>query len=267
MKKGRSRVRLALLMTCFFCYQCIAQDIAATPNNKISVLTEHLAPFQIVTENGVKGYSTDIVNAVFEASDLDYSIEALPWSLAFHRAKKETNACLYSLVRIPQREDSFQWVGQIATSTTSFYSLSNRNITIEKLSDARKYVTAVMKDDVAHHFLLTQGFAENESLYVLSNYDALLKLLAMPNRNIDFVILNDDLLAYRLQDSREAKRYQNVHKIEELTLNFYLGCSLSTPKASIDKLSRAMVSLEKNGKLPAIRKEWQKKMAQKKNAN
>ena len=54
-----------------------------------------------------------------------------------------------------------------------------------------------MEDDVAHHFLTSNGFIENESLYVLNNYDALLKLLEMPNRNIDFVILNDDLLAYR----------------------------------------------------------------------
>lgn len=265
MVKRKTNVALtyALAISCLG-FQSIAQEPKSSAIGKISVLTEHLAPFQIVSENKVEGYSTDIISAVLDHAGVEYSIEALPWSLSFQRAKKEANSCVYSLVRIPQRENDFHWIGKISSSTTSFYSLSGRDIKIEKLDQAQQYVTAVMEDDVAHHFLTSNGFIENESLYVLNNYDALLKLLEMPNRNIDFVILNDDLLAYRLEDSKDALQYQNVYQIRELTMDFYLGCSLNTPDESIKHLTNSMAELEKNGTLTNIRERWQKKMAKKK---
>jgi len=236
---------------------CYSSVVSAS---KLTVVTEHLAPFQIVKPNSITGFSTEIVKATLDESGLEYSIEAFPWSLSFNRAMQEKNICIYSLARIPDRELLFQWVGHITTSTISFYTLKEKGLNISNLDDARIYKTAVIKDDVTHHFLLSKGFVEGENLYVMSNYDALLKLLETPSRQIDLIIINDDLINSRVQNKQDASRYLNVHMLEELTLDFYFACSLNTDKKIVGQLKTVMEKLEALGLYLNIRDKWKKRM-------
>jgi polar amino acid transport system substrate-binding protein len=126
--------------------------------------------------------------------------------------------------------------------------------------EATKYNIAVIRDDVTHHFLLSKGFVEKENLYVVDNYDALLKLLDLPSRHIDLVVLNDDLLNNRVKNSVDALKYKSVFQFEELTLNFNLACSLNTDEKIIDKLTNAMKVLEKRGVFFGIREKWKQNM-------
>ncbi len=227
---------------------------------KLSIVTEHLAPFQIVTEKSIGGLSTEIVTATLQASKLDYALEAHPWSHSYNRALHVANTCIYSLAYIPERKPKFQWVGHITKSTISLYALSKKPIVIENLAQAKNYRIAVIKDDVTHHFLISKGFVENKNLYVMNNYDSLLKLLEIPSRQIDLVVLNDDLIANRVQNSAEAKKYKGVFMLKELTLDFYFACSLNTDKAIVDTLKKAMDKMEQQGINSAIKKKWQQQM-------
>lgn len=227
---------------------------------KLTVVTEHLAPFQIVDSTSITGLSTEIVEATFDKSGYEYIIEAHPWSLSFNRAKHKENICIYSLARIPERLSSFQWVGHLATSSISIYALKKNNITIASLEEAKQYKTAVIKDDVTHHYLLSKGFVENENLYVMSNYDALLLFLETPSRKIDLVLINDDLINNRVATKEEAGKYINVYVLEELSLDFYLACSLQTNKNIVNNLADIMKNLELSGVNSRIRNKWRKKM-------
>ena len=234
--------------------------LSTTHATSLTIVTEHLAPFQIVTADSITGFSTEIVKATLDKSGFDYKIEAYPWSISFNRTVQESNICIYSLTRIPERESLFQWIGHITTSTVSFYTLKNKPLIIDNLNDAKKYKIAVIKDDVTHHFLLSKGFVENKNLYVMSNYDALLQLLEIPNRQIDLIIINDDLINSRLENKAYASKYLNVHVLDELTLDFYFACSLSTNKKIINTLAIIMKKLEISGAYSIIRNKWKKKM-------
>ncbi|MGB1263926.1 MAG: hypothetical protein ACPG52_13540, partial [Cognaticolwellia sp.] len=124
----------------------------------------------------------------------------------------------------------------------------------------KNYKVAVIKNDVTHHLLLSKGFEEKKNLYVMNNYDALLKLLDTPSRQIDLIILNDDLLNNRVANSAEAAQYKSVLLIEELTLNFHLACSLNTDKTIVSTLKQTMKKLEQQGTYSAIKQKWQKHM-------
>ena len=106
---------------------------------KLSIVTEHLAPFQIVTEKSIGGLSTEIVTATLQASKLDYALEAHPWSHSYNRALHVANTCIYSLAYIPERKPKFQWIGHITKSTISLYALSKKPIVIENLAQAKNY--------------------------------------------------------------------------------------------------------------------------------
>jgi polar amino acid transport system substrate-binding protein len=229
-------------------------------NQKVNIVTEHLAPFQIVTEKTIGGLSTEIITAALQTSQLAYDLEAHPWSHSYNRALHVANTCIYSLAYIPERKAKFQWIGHITTSTISLYALSKSTIVIEDLEQAKNYRIAVIKDDVTHHFLISKGFVENENLYVMNNYDSLLKLLETPSRQIDLVVLNNDLLANRVQNSAETNKYKAVLLLKELTLDFYFACSLNTDKAIVNSLRKAMKEMEQQGINSAIKKKWQQQM-------
>lgn len=88
----------------------------------------------------------------------------------------------------------------------------------------------------------------------------MLKLLDTPSRNIDLVVINDDLIRNRLGNTEEAKKYKSVYVLEELTLDFYFACSLQTEQSVVTKIKETMASLEQQGVLSKIRKKWQKNM-------
>lgn len=253
MKKVKETLFVGLVVfLAFFCGQVFA--------TKLNILTEHLAPFQIVSKDSIKGLSTEIVEATLKESKYAYDISSYPWALSFSRAKHEENTCIYSLARIPQRESLFKWIGHIASSTISLYALKNSQIVISSIEEAKKYNIAVIRYDVTHQFLLTKGFVENDNLYVVDNYDALLKLLELSSRHIDLVVLNDDLLKNRLKDMDDTSKYINVFQFKELTLNFHFACSLNTEKIIVDNLINAMIVLGKRGVFLGIREKWKKNM-------
>ncbi len=224
---------------------------------KINIVTEHLAPFQIVQENAIGGLATEMIVATLQEANISYQITAHPWSISYNRALKEKNTCIYSLVHIPQRTALFQWIGHIATSSTSLYSEKNSPITIENLTQAKDYKIAVIKDDVAHHYLLSKGFVENRNLYVMSNNDALLELLEKPNRHIDLIVMNDKLLNSRLDDSDDLSKYKNVFRFSDYKLDFYFACSLKTEEPIVTELINAMKNLEQQGVFAEIKRNFQ----------
>lgn len=227
---------------------------------KLNILTEHLAPYQIVTENSIKGLSTEIVEATLIESQYSYDITAYPWALSYSRAKHAKNTCIYSLARTPERESLFKWVGHIVSIPTSLYSIKDSKIEIFSIEEAKKYNIAVIRDDVTHQFLLAKGFIEKKNLYVVNNYDALLKLLDLSSRDIDLVILNDDLLKNRVKYLNEASKYRNVFQLKELTGHLHFACSLNTDQKIVDSLFNTMTVLEKRGEFMKIREKWKKIM-------
>jgi polar amino acid transport system substrate-binding protein len=239
-------------MTVILCSQALA--------TQLTIVTEHLAPFQIVNTESIGGLSTEIVVATLDESGYEYSLDVHPWSLSYQRATKDKNTCIYSLARLPTREPLFHWIGHIVSSTSSFYTLNSKDVVIANVEDAKHYKTAVIEDDVTHHFLLSKGFVENDNLYATRNYDALLTMLEVPSRNIDLVILNDDLIYHRVKNSADMKKYRNLLVIDELKLDFHLACSLDTASEVINNLTSTMKNLEQQGRFTLIRDKWHAKM-------
>ncbi|MBL4630728.1 MAG: transporter substrate-binding domain-containing protein [Paraglaciecola sp.] len=227
---------------------------------ELSIVTEHLAPFQIVSEYAVGGFSTEIVETVLKASGYQYLLEAHPWSTTYHKAKHLENTCIYSLAFTPARKAKFRWVGHITKSSSSFYSMASNPIKISQLNEAKKYNTAVIKDDVTHQFLLNKGFVENDNLYVMDSYDSILKLLATPGRHIDLVVVNNSLIEYLSGKIGTAAKYKNVYMLKDLSLDFYFACSLQTKQSVVDDIKQTMARLEQGGTLSKIRQKWQTNM-------
>jgi polar amino acid transport system substrate-binding protein len=228
---------------------------------KISLVTEHLPPYQIVDNNNqVTGVSTDIVLEVIKRSNFDYSLNSYPWVRSYNLAQQKENHCIYSIARLPQREKLFKWVGQITEINNAvFWGLkSNKKLNVKTLEDTKKYTTAVNKNDVTHLGLLARGFIEGEHLYVLRNTESLIKLLTT-RPEIDLIVADDITIGYRAELVGVKKSdLKRVFEIKDLLLDFHLACSMQTKQSVVDSLRKNLQQVHQDGTYHKILNKWQR---------
>lgn len=223
---------------------------------RITVLTEHLPPFQLVEPGSIGGFATQIVTKVFEHAKVDYDLSHHQWSDAYQYTLKTPNTCLYSTIKTPERAPLFSWVGKITDLSTALYAKTNSDIQLTSLEDAKQYTIAVMKEDFFHQHLLSLGFVENENLYVSETYRTLTELLELPTRHIDLVIINAGHLPYRISQSQSLSDLKLVLEVEELHPDMYLACNLETDAATLTSLHDSMEVLYQQGEFERIEREW-----------
>ncbi|MDG1750593.1 MAG: transporter substrate-binding domain-containing protein [Thalassotalea sp.] len=227
-------------------------------NNKIhiQIVTEHLPPFQIGTPTEVLGFATEIVKTAMLNTPYNFSIDVYPWTRAFKMTRNKENTCIYSIIRTPDREQQFIWVNTIAESNSSFIGLTERKLKITSFEDAKKYKTAVIRDDISHQILLKKGFKEGINLYVLNNTYSLLKLLSQ-RKGIDFILVDAYTIQYRARyNDLDASMFEKVFQSEEQPLNYYLACNTQTSPEIIKELRLSIQKMKVTGQLDRIISEW-----------
>ncbi|PKG81577.1 hypothetical protein CXF85_19175 [Colwellia sp. 75C3] len=227
----------------------------------ITIVTENLPPFQIVQKNKeITGLATEIVKEIFTRASFSHNIAVIDWSIAYKQALETKDVCIYSMVRLPFRESQFQWVGQITSASTSFYSLREKNIVLSHFDDAFKYRVAVNENYASHHFLLKKGFKKDKNLYVLKNYNALLKMLEVRKDSIDLVLLNDEILINKIDSPSKMNKYRKHPVIHDFRFDFYLACSLKTSTAVVQRLSTSLQSMKADNTLKKLTLKWQARL-------
>jgi len=249
-----------LFTTVFIFMLCALCNIANA--QQINFVTEHLVPFQIVEKNkAISGFATEILQATMQLTPYTYTIEANPWPLSYKLAQKMTDTCIYSIARIPLRESLFQWVGEIARTNSSFFALKGSDIKLNTLEDAKKYVTAVIKDDFSHHFLRSKGFVENKNLYVMDNHLTLVEILEARKNRIDLMIVSDNLLRNRISVNTEIDNYKNIASFEDMSIKFNIACGLNTPPEVVNQMAKALNQIKQKGIFSAIEQKWVERLA------
>lgn len=231
--------------------------VTLAANQPIRILTEHLPPYQIANGTEVSGFATEVVRKTFAGAGISYEIEVQSWSRAYQLALRQPNVCIYSISKSAERTPLFHWIGAISYNHTSIYSLKSRgDIKLDSLQDAKKYVTAVTRDDITHHYLVKNGFTEGKELYLLENVSMMLNML-QGRQDIDLVVINDTILKYRAQESGiELESLKKQLDLPELPLDFHLACSLKTDPVLISRLKLSLQELKNNGEFAGIVKGW-----------
>lgn len=130
--------------------------------SEVRFVTEIMSPFQINDGQRLSGYAVELVEEIKRKTGLDAQIEVYPWARAYNIALSEPNVFIFTLVRTDERMDKFKWIDDYYTVTDSFYAKTTRkDIVINSLDDAKKYVTCIPRDDVGEQRLIDAGFDGN----------------------------------------------------------------------------------------------------------
>lgn len=228
----------------------------------VQVLTEHLPPYQIDAHGVAGGFATELVKQTFHQAELPYQIKFESWSRAYQLALRDSNTCIYSISRSQERESLFQWVGELSYNQTALYTMASRHdVQVQSLEDARRYVIAVTRDDVTHHYLKSRGFVEGKNLYVLQSISNMLPIIAGRRNNIDLIIVNDTILRYRAQEAGiGTDQFRRLLVLPDLPLDFHLACSLKTPVEVVQRLQAGLAAIKKDGRFEQIAGQWSEKL-------
>lgn len=154
--------------------------------------------------------------------------------------------------------------GELSYNKTAIYGSAKRNdIRLDSLEQAKQYVIAVTRDDVTHHYLLTNGFVEGKNLYVLDNATSQLKVLTSRRQGIDLIIVNETILKYRATESGlKVSEFQKLLALPDLPLDFHLACSLKTSKAIVNQLQQSLSKIKADGRFDKIVQGWSEHLPQ-----
>jgi len=167
---------VALKKHFIFLLLTIMTSLSAVAQQQILAVTEHSA-LQYMDGDRISGKGTEAVRAVLNKAKLDYKIKIYPWARAYSIASNQENVLIFSMVRTPQREQHFKWVGELLESDYQFYRLKRRDdIVINSIEDTRNYSIGAVRSSIIHQTLASRNY---HSLNLVANIDINLKKLQM----------------------------------------------------------------------------------------
>jgi polar amino acid transport system substrate-binding protein len=138
----------------------MAAQAQHAPKPSLTVLLEELPPYSYADSLGQpNGYSVDLARELLTRAKLEARFEFNSWARIIVRGRSDANVLIAAITRLPEREQQFVWLGQIATRRGTLYRLHSRpDLALSTLADAKTYRIAVVKDDVSERELIKQGF-------------------------------------------------------------------------------------------------------------
>ncbi|AHL34471.1 amino acid ABC transporter substrate-binding protein [Pseudomonas brassicacearum] len=225
----------------------------------LRIVTEELPPYNMTQDGRVTGMSTEVVQAVLKEIGVEASIQSMPWARAYELALNESNVLIYSIVRTPERESLFQWVGSIGGPTKWFmYSLADRPIKLNSLADAHGHQIATVNQDVGEQYLVSKGFRIGEELQSSTKYEHNYRKLKVDH--VELWISNELNALYLTRQNGDdpAKVLIQSLPLPELSSNGGLNMAFSrkTPIQTVEKFRAGLETIRRNGVYDAIVRKW-----------
>lgn len=220
----------------------------ADPKPSLRILCEDNPPNQFPGPNGLPaGYMVELVLAIQKKVGNTDPITLVTWANAYEAALKTPNVVLFSMARIPAREDLFQWVGPCFNGGSALFSLRRYNISLASLDEAKKLAgIGVYKDDVRDQYLTGQGFTNLERT---NNAIANMKKLEAGHVK---VVGSGILTALREALRAGIDRTQLVQVLPLITTQGYIAFSKTTDPTIVAAWQAALDTLKADGTLAQL---------------
>lgn len=211
----------------------------------LNIVTAVWAPYNMVEDGKITGLGTEIVQAILKQAGMKSDIKVYPWARTYRMALNEPNTMVYLIIRLPERENLFKWVGPIVPVRSVIHKLKNRrDIQLRSLDDAKKYKIGTTRNAAGHQYLVKRGFQENVNIFLENSNAKSVQILYK-----GFVDLESSVeMNFKYEASRQG--YSN-RDVEEAWLLFenqgYIAFSTSTPDHIIEKVQTALDILKDQG--------------------
>lgn len=218
---------------------------------RLTVLLQDLPPYSMRDPEGrPQGYAVELVQQLCARTRLHCSYEFSSWQRILMRARVEADLLIPAVVRLPERERDYHWVGQTTVRHGALYRLKRRDdVRLNSLRQLGSYRIAVVKDDVSERELLALGPQVSAQLDRSADYGTMLRRFFAGRTEL--VALNQSMAPGMLR--------QFGHRPDEveLLLRFSesrpsIALSLASEPALLLRLQQSWEAMRRDGTVAAI---------------
>jgi len=215
----------------------------------LTILTEDFPPYNFERDGKARGLSSEVVQAVLKEIGLQASIIFLPWKRAYLTVQSNENFMIYSIARIPERENMFHWVGPVAPYKTSFYKLkSNKTVHVNSLEDAKEYKVGVASADVIEIYLKRMGFRSFSRVH-----DDRLNIRMLAQGHIDLIAYDEASFLHVVKnEGLNPSRFERLFRLEDISDNLYLAFNKNSKPELVQKFITGLETIREKGIIDQI---------------
>ena len=129
----KNRFPLILLL----CVLLLGSGQTVAAEGDLKIVTENWPPYNYIENGELKGFSTEIVQAILKELDAGYEIQLLPGARGEKLLDEGTHVMVFSFFRTAERENHYKWIGPIARDSVYFYKKKDNPLEIQTLEDAK----------------------------------------------------------------------------------------------------------------------------------
>ncbi len=220
---------------------------ATHAGGKLRILTEDYPPFGYYENGHFTGLGVEIVTAMARYLREDLDIEVLPWKRAYRMALAEPNVALFAMTRLKERENLFQWVGPLITTTEYLWAHKNSARTVKSLEGAKKVSSILVQSGGASELRMKGlGFT---NLTRVPNIQQQIQLLI--RRRGDLINVVDITVFYQLR-KMGLPANEIVPIVSTGKAQLYLAFSNNTDILIVNKWQRALQAITDTGQYEKI---------------
>jgi polar amino acid transport system substrate-binding protein len=208
----------------------------------------------------IKGFTVELIKLILSDIGIknEATIELFTWARVLKIIEKEPNVLILDIVRNPDREELYKWVGPIAPREIWLYQLAARkDIHVTSIQDVKNYSVGVMRGSSSSEKLMKYGFEEGINLaFVAKETQNTHKVM---RGRVDFVTFSPVELESRLKLLTPPV---NINIFEPAYLlsgehDYFFALSKSTPNEVVIKLQAALDNIKNDGRYLKL---WKKYM-------
>ncbi len=223
----------------------------AAPINaqEIRIYTEDSPPFQFIDDSGyIAGITTEVIQETLSQIGISPQIIIVPWARGISILDNNPNTLLYSVMRTPDRENKYEWIGSIIPFKIYLWKLKSRtDVIINTLDDAKQYSLGMVNKNVEHNYLIGKGFSK----FDLVN-NSILNIKKLFVKRVDIVPYNSLILNFHLGNDKRLTGYnissfQRLIELKEISKEAYLIMNKNSDPKLIEKFKNGLQQIKDNG--------------------
>ncbi len=225
------------------CISFLFVDNAHAETELIAVAAEHKM-LQYMENDEVKGPSGEIFKLLLQTSQLQAPLAFFPWSRAYQTVLNRENTLVLSMVRTKEREQKFHWLIKVSELVRGFMSLKKHPENhISTITDAKKKVTAVIRDSYSYHSLINLGFSKEVNIFEVASLE--LGIALFLTGKVDLIYTDPNVLVNHFaQKNQNADELVSVHILPTTRRESYIAANINTDSSMLEKLKLAADKLQ-----------------------
>jgi len=206
----------------------------------LNYLTEQWTPFNYDKDGAAAGISVEILQSIFRHAGVESTpdVKIVPLADGFNQLQKNSSSVLFSIVRTPEREPYYKWVGPFTKANFVIYS--NKNITLASAEDLNTYRIGTVNATIEYNFLLDHGVSSSNIVVAPTPRDLLLML---KNGEIDLWATGEVAGHYEInREGLNTGEYRSVYNLGEEELYFIF--SKDIPDLIVNAFNHALSAIK-----------------------